>query len=290
MKYTINVMSYNIEYGGLKWYEKSGNMNYVKKYCDIITKNDVDIVAFQECKMKDIDISEMIAKSLGYYHQYFFKKTNFYKRKYYYQSIISKYPIVKVDEKKNLCRVNIQGQLVNIINIHLDDEPYIPYALKGIQYNNTPRDVSDLKESTYLSYMTKKDTIRNYTNTDYTIPTIVMGDFNEPSHLDYHYIHWKTSKYLLNNGYVDAARSIYPDAKNSPLYTVDLYDKKYSPERIDIIYANKYLKPVGFKNIHSKLSDHVPVIATYEMTVRKHTVKLKEKVKYNDKVKFKKNK
>jgi len=267
MKNKIKVMSYNIENGGSSIYKKTGNMNYIKNYINIITKNDIDIVAFQECKMKNIDISKIIAKSLGYYHQYFFDKTNYYKKKYYHQSIISKYPIVSVNEYNNMCSVNVNGTIVNIVNIHLDDEPYIPYSLKGIKYTNTPHNISNKSDVVDLSFVTKRDLIQLLMSDKNIIdsPTIIMGDFNEPSHLDYKYIKWKTSKYIKKYGFVDIARHMYENASKYPLYTVDLYDKNYSPERIDIIYGNKYLKPIGFKNIYNKLSDHIPIVGVFEI-------------------------
>ena len=263
----IRVMSYNIEYGGLSIYKKTGNMKYVNKYIDLIKSYRIDIVSFQECKLRDIDISKLIANKLGYYHQYFFDKTNYYKNKYYHQSIISKFPIVDVDEKNNMCRVDINGTFINIVNIHLDDEPYIPYSLKGIKYTNTPQNIENKSDAVDLSFITKRDLIqslmrdKNITDS----PTIIMGDFNEPSHLDYKYIKWKTSKYIMKNGFVDVARHMYENATKYPLYTVDLHDKKYSPERIDIMYYNKGLKPVKFTNINNKLSDHIPIIGVFEI-------------------------
>ena len=61
------------------------------------------------------------------------------------------------------------------------------------------------------------------------------------------------------------ARRIYENVTKYPLYTVDLYDKKYSPERIDIMYCNKGLKPVQFTNIYNKLSDHIPIVGVFEI-------------------------
>jgi len=263
----IRVMSYNIEYGGLSIYKKTGNMNYVNKYIDLIKSHRIDIVSFQECKMRDLDISKIISKKLGYHHQYFFDKTNYYKNKYYHQSIISKFPIKIVDEKKNLCRVNINGTLVNIVNIHLDDEPYIPYSLKGIKYPNTPQNITNMSEAAELSFSSKSDFIQSLMSDKMITdnPTIIMGDFNEPSHLDYKYIKWKTSKYIMKKGFVDVARRIYENVTKYPLYTVDLYDKKYSPERIDIMYCNKGLKPLQFTNIYNKLSDHIPIVGVFEI-------------------------
>ena len=297
----IRVMSYNIEKGGLSIYKKTGNMDYVNKYINLIKSHRIDIVSFQECKMRDLDISKIISKKLGYHHQYFFDKTNYYKNKYYHQSIISKFPIKIVDEKNNLCRVNINGTLVNIVNIHLDDEPYIPYSLKGIKYPNTPQNVVNKSEAAELSFVSKSDFIQSLMSDKMITdnPTIIMGDFNEPSHLDYKYIKWKTSKYIMKKGFVDVARQIYENATKYPLYTVDLYDKKYSPERIDIMYCNKGLKPVNFTNIYNNLSDHVPIVGVIEIvsnanisganisgarTKRSHTKKLR-KTKTNNNTK-----
>ena len=73
------------------------------------------------------------------------------------------------------------------------------------------------------------------------------------------------SKYIMKKGFVDVARRIYENVTKYPLYTVDLYDKKYSPERIDIMYCNKGLKPLQFTNIYNKLSDHIPIVGVFEI-------------------------
>jgi len=294
----IRVMSYNIEKGGLSIYKKTGNMDYVNKYINLIKSHRIDIVSFQECKMRDLDISKIIAKKLGYHHQYFFDKTNYYKNKYYHQSTISRFPITSVDEKSNLCRVDINGTLVNIVNIHLDDEPYIPYSLKGIKYPNTPQNVVNKSDAADLSFVSKRDLIQLIMSDKMITdnPTIIMGDFNEPSYLDYKYIKWKTSKYILKNGFVDVARQIYENATKYPLYTVDLYDKKYSPERIDIMYCNKGLKPVNFTNIYNNLSDHVPIVGVIEIVSNADTGKADtgkaetKKINKNNNNKTRKNK
>jgi exonuclease III len=260
-------MSYNIEYGGIKLYKNTGNMNYVNKYIDLIKRNKIDIVSFQECKMRDIDISKIIAEKLGYYHRYFLDVTNFYKKKYYHQSIISRYPFDFSDDTNNICGVNIKGVVINIVNIHLDDEPYIPYSIKGIKYTNTPINITNNSDKSELSFITKRNTINELMRDKRVLecPTIIMGDFNEPSHLDYKYIRWKSSINIIKHGFVDVARYIYKDIKKYPLYTVDLYDKNYSPERIDIMYCNNGLKPVSFTNIYNKMSDHIPIVGVFEI-------------------------
>ena len=291
MNQEIRVMSYNIEKGGLSIYKKTGNMNYVNKYIDLIKNYKIDIVSFQECKMRDIDISKVIAEKIGYHHKYFFDKTNYYKNKYYHQSIISKYPIVDADENNNMCRININGVFVNIVNIHLDDEPYIPYSLKGIKYPNTPQNIENKSDIVDLSFITKRDIIqsimkdKNITNN----PTIIMGDFNEPSHLDYKYIKWKTSKYIMKNGFIDVARYMHTNATKYPLYTVDIYDKNYSPERIDIMYCNKGLKPVKFLNIYNKLSDHIPIYGVFEILGNTSISGTKRNTKKSSKIKTNNN-
>jgi len=284
-------MSYNIENGGISIYKKTGNMRYVNKYIDLIKLYNIDIVCFQEVKMRGIDISEIIAKKIGYHHQYFFDKTNYYKNKYYHQSIISKYPIVDVYDKLNMCRININGAVINIVNIHLDDEPYMPYSLKGIDYTNTPKNVKPIDVDD-LSFITKRETIEMLMNDKMITnhPTILMGDFNEPSHLDYKYIKWKTSKFLMKNGFSDVARVIYKNVKKNPLYTVDINDKNYSPERIDIMYCNKGLKPLKYKNIYNKLSDHIPIIGMFEIGIANSNTNSNAKVKTNAKSKKIKNK
>lgn len=143
----------------------------------------------------------------------------------------------------------------------------VKYYLKNKDNIRKTCKIFDCSDVVDLSFVTKRDLIQLLMSDKNIIdnPTIIMGDFNEPSYLDYKYIKWKTSKYLTKYGFVDIARHMYENASKYTLYTVDLYDKNYSPERIDIIYGNKYLKPIGFKNIYNKLSDHIPVVGVFEI-------------------------
>jgi exonuclease III len=112
----------------------------------------------------------------------------------------------------------------------------------------------------------------NYINDN----SIILGDFNEPSHLDWNdkafgnksvpaVVEWKISSFLYNNGFIDLIRFKYNCNIKYPMYTCDILRKETiinPPCRIDFIYTNiKFKELTNVYNIYSYLSDHLPIVA-----------------------------
>jgi len=125
---------------------------------------------------------------------------------------------------------------------------------------------------------------------DKNIPVFVVGDFNEPSHLDWTEaaakagrhpmkVGFPTSKVFAKAGFTDAYRTIYPDemAKPgftwSPAYKDD--DPRSHPDRIDFVYFRGNglqvtdAKVIGENKANADIvvapypSDHRAVVATF---------------------------
>jgi endonuclease/exonuclease/phosphatase family metal-dependent hydrolase len=255
----IKIASINIEYGGALLYQKiKSKKEIIGKYVDLIKKNNIDIVCFQEAFYYNtsLDTTKSIATKLNYYH------TNDEKS---YLSIISKYPFEQIvnPSKFNIlsCTLKINNQLIYISNIHLNDVPFTIYSLYGIPYPDTPMNIT-VNQAINLSYQTKKSDI------DYLIkfyqknnnPCVICGDFNEISHLDSN-IKWKVST-KLTKIFTDVSRSLFPNIKKNPNYTWDINGQ--FPMRIDMIYC-KNINHSKIKHLNLKLSDHLPMIATFEI-------------------------
>lgn len=265
---TLRIMTFNMEYGGQYLYEKDESFKYINKYIKLIKRYKLDIVCFQEAdfidpKNKNIyfNITHYIAKKIKYYHHLNDNEDSGL-------SIISRFPIIKKYKKGTGIQIKINNQNINIFNIHPVDAPctYCLYRSHK-SYKDTPKGLSK-QQSVNLSYKhKKKDLDEIFINKNVLKePTIIMGDFNEPSHLDWPVdLPWKLSSRLYKNNFHDIVREFYPNVKKYPMYTCDIERKETitnAPERIDFIYHNQYLKSRRVKYIlGTHFSDHIPIFA-----------------------------
>ncbi len=127
---------------------------------------------------------------------------------------------------------------------------------------------------------------------DKDLPIFVVGDFNEPSHLDWtpeaaelgrHPINvsWPASLELTKAGFVDAYRVAHPDEINNPGYTwtplTEVNDTNDHHDRIDFIYVKgenvkvEKVEMAGESEEHANIvvtpypSDHRAVVATFAL-------------------------
>ena len=125
---------------------------------------------------------------------------------------------------------------------------------------------------------------------DKETPVFVVGDLNEPSHLDWTEkaahsgrhpikVEYPTSLSLAKAGFADAWRTIYPDEMKKPGYTwtptMKADDPKTHHDRIDFVYYKgkgvkvSDAKIVGEDEAHADIvispypSDHRAVVATF---------------------------
>lgn len=242
-KNNVKIASINMEYGGCNM----SLQNVFREYYKLILENDLDIICFQETHYcsKDIDVSKLLAKKLGYHHS---------SNKKAYISTISKYPMRSFHTNKNYLTslININDKQIFVTNIHLNDKPFTLFSLNNIPYNETPRNISP-QEAVKLSYESKKDDIEEilefYENINY--PSILCGDFNEISHLDSN-LDWIVSKKITKT-FTDVTKKFY--------------QTKYTwfgemPLRIDMIYS-KNIEIQKLDILQNKLSDHTPIISTF---------------------------
>jgi exonuclease III len=279
----LSLMSINLEYGGeltIKGIKYKKNSNYYNKfinqYIKFISKYNPDVIAFQEIAFRNTNNTNntrnthttayFISNKLNYYYYESKKKNEL--------AIASKYPIQKIIDKKLYCgiEIKINNKLFRIFNLHLNDEPCTYYSLQNIPYNNTPNNLTPI-EASKLSSDDKLPVLKNimkYSNKN----TIIMGDFNEPSHLDWNkkavkhniipcIVKWQSSSYLYYNNFIDIVRQKYKCNVRYPMNTCDVIRNENiinPPTRIDFIYTNTKLKEIQkVYNIPIKISDHLPV-------------------------------
>jgi len=235
------------------WQEGTSVPNGLEKIKNVIMATQPDVVCFTEVRnYNDEDWTTKIANALqdsglNYYKGYAGGDVSF----------ISKYPL---EQGKQLFSNTDKGTiatfdlLVNDLRIviagaHLDYTYYACYLPRG--YNGGDPDWK-MRTSDGLNPepLTHLDSIRNYNfkstrdeaiaafiktaNTE-NDPIILMGDFNEPSHLDWTertktlfdhngvIMPWTTTKSLSDNGFKDSYRTFYPDEVTHPGFTWPSY-------------------------------------------------------------------
>jgi len=286
---TLRVMSYNIHRGGVVMLKQP-----LSQTAKAIRVAKADIVGIQETRSPRGDTLEDLAKLLGWNHD-MGKGSNILTR---YEIVESLYKGVKVKLDS--------GRHAYVFNVHLSSHPYQPYQLLKIRpkWHKHTNNITFIKTEDEAIEWAKKargaeiaKVLRQVKSIpDKEAPVFVLGDFNEPSHLDWtdaaakagrHPIKvaYPTSTGMAKAGFRDSYRTIYPDEmKNpgitwSPSYKVG--DPRTHHDRIDFVYFKgkglqvKDVKILGENKENADLvvspypSDHRAVVAT--LTLPKKT-------------------
>ena len=175
---TLRVMSYNIHRGGIIC-----NKQPLSQTAKAIQLAKADMVGIQETRSPKGDTLEDLAKLLGWNHDGG-KGSN----------ILTRYEIV--ESLKNGVKVKLDsGKEAYIFNLHLPSHPYQPYQLLGIRpkWHKHTNDIEFIKTEAEAIEWAKKargTEVQKLLKVisslpDKEAPVFVVGDFNEPSHLDW---------------------------------------------------------------------------------------------------------
>ncbi|WP_242203557.1 endonuclease/exonuclease/phosphatase family protein [Aestuariivivens insulae] len=236
---SIKVLQFNI------WQEGTSVPNGMTYIRDVIAQVNPDIVSFSEVRNYSGDWTTKIVNDLAgvglTYNRGYANGADV--------SIISKYPITSTGTKVgavSVFDVDVNGQSIIVAAAHLDYTYYATYLPRGYncggsapytgwdkigRKNQSPQPVTDIAIITDQNLGSQRDeqiaAFINHVNGE-TRPVILVGDFNEPSHLDWtsgqanmfdHHgvvFPWHTTKSLEDNGFTDAFRAIYPDEVANP--------------------------------------------------------------------------
>ena len=286
---TLRVMSYNIHRGGVVLLKQP-----LSQTAKVIQVAKADIVGIQETRSPRGDTLEDLAKLLGWNHDIG-------------SCIVTRYEIVEHFKGGKDYKGGIKVKLASdknayIFNLHLPSHPYQPYQLLGIRpkWHKHTNNITFIKTEAETIEWAKKargaeigKLLRQVKSIpDKEVPVFVVGDFNEPSHLDWteaaakagrHPIKvaYPTSSSMLEAGFTDSYRTLYPDEmKNpgitwSPAYKVG--DPRTHHDRIDFVYFKgkglevKEVKILGENEKNADLvvspypSDHRAVVATFTL-------------------------
>ena len=287
---SVRVMSYNIHRGGVVMLKQP-----LSQTAKAIQLAKADIVGIQETRSPRGDTLEDLAKLLGWNHDEG-------------SCIVTRYEIVEHFKGGKDYKGGIKVKLASnkhayVFNLHLPSHPYQPYQLLGIRpkWHKHKFDIEFIKtEAETIEWAQKargKDVAKLLKQIqglpDKDAPVFVVGDFNEPSHLDWteaaakagrHPIKvaYPTSTEMTKAGFSDSYRTIYPDEMKHPGYTWSSFYKFDDPtthhDRIDFVYFKgkgiklNEVKIVGENQKDADIvispypSDHRAVVADFRLT------------------------
>ena len=287
---SVRVMSYNIHRGGVVMLKQP-----LSQTAKVIQSAKADIVGIQETRSPRGDTLEDLAKLLGWNHDM-------------ESCIVTRYEIVEHfkggKDYKGGIKVKIaSNKHAYVFNLHLPSHPYQPYQLLGIRpkWHKHTNNITFIKTEGETIEWAKKargaeigKLLRQVKSIpDKEAPIFVVGDFNEPSHLDWtkaaakvgrHPIKvaYPTSTEMAKAGFSDSYRTIYPDEMKHPGYTWSSFYKFDDPtthhDRIDFVYFKgkgiklNEVKIVGENQKDADIvispypSDHRAVVADFRLT------------------------
>lgn len=276
----ITFLTFNV------WQEGTSVPNGLDKIRDVIIITNPDVVCFVEVRNYEEQdwttkiVASLMEKGMNYYKGYAGGDVSF----------ISKYPLENGEQLfENADQgtivnflLNVDGNYISIYGAHLDYTYYASNLPRGYNGGDPNWDKIDDGNGKPLPF-TNLDSIQAYglkstrdeaisdfieiTKTD-SKPIILMGDFNEPSFLDWTektknlfdhngvVIPWVNTEKLFQEGFVDAYRTYYPNEVSNPgftwpSYANDIETTTWSPladerDRIDYIF---------FKGTEIKIED-----------------------------------
>ena len=253
--YSLNIMQFNIEYGGA-----GVDFRSVGK---AIRAAEADVVAIQEgCGMM-----AQIAADLGW---------PFYDAR---TQVVSKYPLLNPSSTiGGAILVEIAPRKVlAIINVHPPSRGYGPTLL--VKGADSARVIRRERKIRVNALQPSVDAAIELISK--MIPVVLLGDFNTPSHRDWteesvglreHVIcpvEWPTSVAVEEAGLADVYRLVYPDPVTHPGLTWPAdrpFVKGYNParagkaaDRIDLMYASDAVRPVSVRLVGEVGSDMTDV-------------------------------
>ena len=238
----FKVMTFNT------WYSAQYGFGGLDRVAEIIASLNIDVIGFQETNPTSIiEIKSLLSAFEGYEQLYSTPSES-------NVSIISKFPIINTYDY-NLYGIGVDllisnSDTIKFVSSHLTAYPYGPYDLYE---GDSIEEVMNNELSTrYLENLDIYNQIINNPLNNPNLPIIYVGDHNTPSLLDWKNdninqnfgfeIDWPVSEFLLNNGFYDSYREVYPYVNNdigltwSPGYPKNIFDSWDIHDRIDMIY------------------------------------------------------
>jgi hypothetical protein len=208
--------------------------------------------------------------------------------------MLSRYPIGPLSAKKYGVAVDLpNGQKVAFLNAHTTSFPNQPHQLLHLKIGGGPY-INTEEQAIWWADKTRGREFKGIVSDADTLglPAFTVGDFNEPSHLDWTAetaaikrhpikVEWPGSKTLEKAGFRDSYREQHPDVIAKPGYTwtptTRVDDPNDHHDRIDFVMyrgAELTLKKseiVGENTENADIvidpypTDHRAVLSTFEV-------------------------
>ncbi len=272
---TLKVMTFNVRDGGTKLGQP------LTQTAKVIELAQADVVGLQEIGKN----AEELAGLLKWNHV-----------SHGWSAILTRHKIVERLDHGALIELD-SGERAYVFNLHLNPAPYQPYQLLRIRYRRSPfieteeQAIASAKKARGEQLATLLRQIEALP--DKKLPVFVVGDFNEPSHLDWTEkaaqsgrhpikVRFPASVAMAEAGFADAWRTRYPDEMEKPGFTWTPLTKADDPkdhhDRIDFVYCKgkavhlNDVKVVGENPQNADIvispypSDHRAVVASFTLS------------------------
>lgn len=268
----LRVMVWNIWHGGRRYGEQVG----LGRTIEVLQESQADVI----CLIETYGSGEKIADALGY--QLYLISSNL--------SILSRFPITETIEvfrpfnAGGLLLELAPGQEVRVINTWLH---YLPDYLKAVneQQQTEAELIAAEGETRHAEVQAILTEIMPQIQKQATIGTLMVGDFNSGSHLDWiadtrnihrqYEVEWPVSKEMEAAGFRDSYRELHINPAMDPGYTwtpraATSSDKYGIRDRIDYIYyQGDRLHPIFSQvvDFHPIMwpSDHAAVFTIFQL-------------------------
>ena len=279
---SLTVMTYNIWGGG------ANEQKPIDETVAVIKAVNADIIGVQEtrlesdpctaevCPAAGESVAKKLADALGYF-AYDQTATN---DALWANAILSRYPIGQATPNDLGVTIVVAGRKVQVFNIHLDDAPYQPYQLLGIEYGPFPY-LKTADEAIKAASETRGPALKllfdDMASAGEADATFVFGDFNEPSHRDWTeaavkagrqpmVVAYPTVKAIEDKGFVDTFRAVFPDPAAKPAFTWtptgDPAATDDHHDRIDFVLARAKALEVVAAGIVGEKSPEADIVVT----------------------------
>jgi len=229
----LTIMSFNIWTGGNNPLQLPPD-----KLVEVMIAGKADIIGVQERR----GTTPALAQALGYNYALMAESES--------TSILSRYPIVATFADGVTVQLS-PNQFAHVFNVHFSPRRYQPYDIHDGLVTSESQAIKAAIEARWEQFSKVRQQISPLLSRGE--PVFLLGDFNEPSHLDWTpaaaeaslcamKVQWPVSTALFELGMIDAYRTIHPDPVTHPGHTWTPYpqykrDEDTVHDRIDFIYA-----------------------------------------------------
>lgn len=253
-KEELTVLNWNIWHGGTHYLKERDGFDGVERTIEMIKEVGADIVLMQET----YGAGSKISSSLDYY--YYEASSTIGAVWGANLSVMSRYPIEDVyliEERSNYGKnyaFNNGGAKIRLT----PDKKIL--AFTNWYNGRKPEDLDGALTGW-------KDLLDDANN----IPHVWAGDYNSVSHLDDGLGESGHSKLMVNAGFKDAYREIYPNAKKYPCYTAPRFEDRidyiyYKGNGLELVAAGKIREDFrGRGSVPGYPSDHLGITAKFKV-------------------------